>query len=180
MKLTAKQKKFAELFVQYGNASKAATEAGYSAKYANTNASKLLQNTTIQKYIDQLMADDEQRRIMDATEAVQLLTSIARGEVTETVVVGTPAGLRETEKEPGIKDRIAATKEILKRYPINQRNKELEDMTLRKLVAETEMAEAEAKQIKGDTEPNPLQIAISKNLMRLRPDYVGVDDETND
>ena len=39
-KLNARQKKFAEYYAQSGNAAESAVKAGYSAKYANTNASK--------------------------------------------------------------------------------------------------------------------------------------------
>ena len=36
--MTVKQQKFASLFVELGNASKAAKQAGYSEKYAARNA----------------------------------------------------------------------------------------------------------------------------------------------
>ena len=52
-KLTEKQKRFADYYIETGNATQAAVKAGYSKKYANTNANKLLQNTTIKNYIDE-------------------------------------------------------------------------------------------------------------------------------
>lgn len=42
-KLTPKQKNFADEYIITGNATQSAIKAGYSEKYANTNASKLLQ-----------------------------------------------------------------------------------------------------------------------------------------
>lgn len=47
IKLTEKQKRFADECIISGNATQSAIKAGYSSKYANTNASKLLQNTTM-------------------------------------------------------------------------------------------------------------------------------------
>ena len=77
-KLTEKQKKFADYYIELGNATQAAINAGYSSKYANTNASKLLQNTTIKSYIDERLSQLASERIMGAQEAVELLSSIAR------------------------------------------------------------------------------------------------------
>lgn len=51
MRLTDKQRKFCDEYLIDLNATQAAIRAGYTEKYANTNASKLLQNTTISQYI---------------------------------------------------------------------------------------------------------------------------------
>ena len=51
--VTDKQKRFCDEYLIDLNATQAAIRAGYSSKYANTNASKLLQNTTIKKYLDE-------------------------------------------------------------------------------------------------------------------------------
>ncbi|MCD8127729.1 MAG: terminase small subunit, partial [Clostridiales bacterium] len=48
--MTERQRRFCDEYIISGNATQAAIEAGYSPKYANTNAAKLLQNTTIQDY----------------------------------------------------------------------------------------------------------------------------------
>jgi len=50
-RLTAKQKRFANEYIIDLNATQAAIRAGYTSKYANTNANKLLQNTTLAEYI---------------------------------------------------------------------------------------------------------------------------------
>lgn len=46
-KLTPKQQRFVDEYLVDLNATQAAIRAGYTAKFANTNARKLLQNTTI-------------------------------------------------------------------------------------------------------------------------------------
>lgn len=82
-KLNARQKKFAEYYVQSGNAAESAVKAGYSAKYANTNASKLLQNTTIANYIRELSEKLKDERIMTAKDRQVLLSDIARDDENE-------------------------------------------------------------------------------------------------
>ena len=142
MKLTEKQKHFADEYIKSGNATQSAIEAGYSKKYANTNVSKLLQNTTIKSYLAERMKSIDSERIMSAKEAVELLTGIGRGEVRETVVVASPMGVETVEKEADLKTRISAIKEILKRYPDNDK---LMEQQLRKLTAEADIKEAQAK-----------------------------------
>lgn len=143
MKLTEKQKRFADEYIKSGNATQAAIKAGYSKKYANTNVSKLLQNTTIKSYLAERMKLIDSERIMSAKEAVELLTGIGRGEVKETVVVASPMGVETVEKEADLKTRISAIKEILKRYPDNDK---LMEQQLRKLTAEADIAEARVKE----------------------------------
>lgn len=81
--VTERQKKFSEYYAQCGNAAQSAIQAGYSKKYANTNASKLLQNTTITEYIKQLTEDAQTARIMTARERQALLSDIANDKQNE-------------------------------------------------------------------------------------------------
>lgn len=76
--MNERQKKFAEYYAQSGNAAQSAVKAGYSEKYANTNASKLLQNTTIRDYIKSLAEKVQDSRIMTAKERQVLLSDIAK------------------------------------------------------------------------------------------------------
>ena len=81
--VTERQKKFSEYYAQCGNAAQSAIQAGYSKKYANTNASKLLQNTTITEYIKQLTEDAQTARIMTARERQATLSDIAKDKQNE-------------------------------------------------------------------------------------------------
>lgn len=155
MKLTPKQKKFADEYIKTGNATQSAIEAGYSKKYANTNAPKLLQNTTLKQYIEKCMAEIASNRVMSYTEAVELLTSIARGEEKETVVVATPVSVEKVEKEADLKTRISALKEILKRYPNNDK---LIEQQIRKLSAEADIAEANAREVTDNGAANEVRV----------------------
>ena len=148
MKLTEKQKRFADEYIKSGNATQAAIVAGYSKKSAQQTGSENLLKPVIKNYIDERMRTIENNRIMTAKEAVEFLTSVVRGDVKETVVIGTPMGAEEIEKEPDVKTRISAAKEILKRYPDNDK---VMEQQLRKLTAEADIAEAKAKEYIEDS-----------------------------
>lgn len=142
MKLTEKQKRFADEYIKSGNATQSAIKAGYSRKTAAVIATENLIKPNIKNYIDARMKVIEDNRIMTAKEAVELLTGIGRGEVKETVVVAFPMGVETVEKEADLKTRISAIKEILKRYPDNDK---VMEQQLRKLTAEADMAELQVK-----------------------------------
>lgn len=80
MKLSLKQRRFADEYIKTGNATKAYISAGYSKNKANTNATKLLQNTTIKEYIKERIEQAQQDSLMSITEALAISASIARGE----------------------------------------------------------------------------------------------------
>ncbi|MFP7154053.1 terminase small subunit [Weissella paramesenteroides] len=146
MKLTEKQKRFADEYIKSGNATQAAIKAGYSKRTANRIGPENLSKLVIKDYIDERMKVIEDNRIMTAKEAVEFLTSVVRGQVKETVVIGTPMGAEEIEKEPDVKTRINAAKEILKRYPDNDK---VMEQQLRKLTAEADIAEKKVELLNG-------------------------------
>lgn len=90
MKLTERQKRFAEYYAQCGNTVQSAISAGYSEKYANSDACKILENPRVAEYIRQLTEKAQESRIMTAKERQITLSDIAK----------------ETEYEPS--DRIKA------------------------------------------------------------------------
>ena len=141
-KLTPKQRKFANEYIKSGNAEQSAIDAGYSSAYARGNAHKLVANVSIKSYIDERMKELESQKIMSAKEAIELLSSIARGEIKETVIVSTPIGTEEVQKEADFKTRISAIREILKRYPDSDK---LTEAQVRKANAEADIAAYKAK-----------------------------------
>ena len=157
MKLTEKQKRFADEYIKSGNATQAAIKAGYSKRTANRIGPENLSKLVIKDYIDERMKVIEDNRIMTAKEAVEFLTSVVRGQVKETVVIGTPMGAEEIEKEPDVKTRISAAKEILKRYPDNDK---VMEQQLRKLTAEADIAEAQAKRELSDEQNSSIEVSI--------------------
>lgn len=145
MKLTEKQKKFCDEYIKLGNATQAAINAGYAQKAAYKTGSENLSKPQLKSYIDSRLSEMASERIMGAKEAVELLSSIARAEITERVVVSTPMGVEEVDKPPDLKTRMQAIREILKRYPDNDK---LLEQQLRKVTADADIAEFKAEMIK--------------------------------
>ena len=120
-KMTPKQKRFCDEYLIDLNATQAAIRAGYSEKYAHTNATKLLQITTIKDFIAERMAEKESELIADQDEVLKYLTSVMRGKTTAEVVVveGTGDGCSEAramQKAPDEKERLKAAELLGKRY----------------------------------------------------------------
>lgn len=115
--MTLKQQRFADEYIISGNATDAAIKAGYSSKYANTNASKLLQNTTIKSYIDERLAQLASEKIADQQEVLGYLTSVMRGETQEQTLISIgELGQTITDIDVGAKDRIKAAELLGKRH----------------------------------------------------------------
>ncbi|WP_058206173.1 terminase small subunit, partial [Lactococcus lactis] len=131
------------------NATQAAINAGYSKRTARSQGQRLLTNVDIKNYIDERMEQLASERIMGAQEILERLTLIAKAEITETVVVASADGYAEVEKPPDFKTQIQAMKELLKRYPGNDK---LLEQTLRKLTAEADIAEFKAAMIQSATD----------------------------
>ncbi|MEG0133853.1 MAG: terminase small subunit [Clostridium sp.] len=121
MKLTPKQKAFADYYIETGNATEAARKAGYKGKNLNRIASENLSKLDIKNYIDEKMKELEDKRIAKADEVLKYLTKVIRGEETEQVVVTENIGdfmseARVVNKELSAKDKIKAAELLGKRY----------------------------------------------------------------
>lgn len=116
-KMTVKQMRFCDEYLIDLNATQAAIRAGYSEKYANTNASKLLQITTIKDFIAQRMAEKESKLIADQDEVLKYLTAVMRGKSEASVLARDEDGAdRVIEKHPDEKERLKAAELLGKRY----------------------------------------------------------------
>ena len=145
MKLTEKQRRFVDYYVETGNASEAARRAGYSEKTAGWIGQENLQKPTIKAAIDARLKELEDKRIAKADEVMQFLTSTLRGEVKEerVVVEGTGEGRSDARiitVQVSARDRLEAAKSLLKRYPMQLDAKE-QKLRLQKLEAEMRAAE---------------------------------------
>lgn len=148
-KLSVKQQKFADLYIETGNATQSAIDAGYAKKSARSVGSENLTKPDIKEYIDKHMTEMADKRIMSAQDALELLTRIANGEEKETKVVATQFDVSEVEVSADLKTKIAAVKEILKRYPTEN---PLTKAQIRKLEAEADIKEAQAAEAKNMTD----------------------------
>ncbi|WP_337378658.1 terminase small subunit [Mitsuokella jalaludinii] len=145
MKLTEKQRRFVDYYVETGNASEAARRAGYSEKTAGWIGQENLQKPTIKAAVDARLRELEGKRIAKADEVLQFLTSILRGKVKEerVVVEGTGEGRSDARiitVQVSARDRLEAAKSLLKRYPMQLDAKE-QKLKLQKLEAEIRAAE---------------------------------------
>ena len=142
-KLTVKQQKFCDEYIKSGNATEAALKAGYRSRTAYSIGNENLKKPELKKYIEEKIKEIESAKLATAKETLEYLTSVMRGEQTETVV--TAKGLYKNV-EVSAKDRITAAKELLKRYPIDPLSK----MQLRKINAEADLTEARVKAMQGN------------------------------
>lgn len=84
-KLTQKQQKFIDYYVETGNATEAARRAGYDAKTDRALESIGSENLRkLEVYIKERMKPAQDKRIADADEVLQYLTAVMRGEVKDT------------------------------------------------------------------------------------------------
>lgn len=145
MKLTEKQRRFVDYYVETGNASEAARRAGYAEKAAYRTGSENLRKPQVKAAIDARLKELEDKRIATADEVLQFLTSTLRGEVKEerVVVEGTGEGRSDARiitVQVSARDRLEAAKSLLKRYPMQLDAKE-QKLKLQKLEAEIRAAE---------------------------------------
>lgn len=145
MKLTEKQRRFVDYYIETGNASEAARRAGYAEKAAYRTGSENLRKPQVKAAIDARLKALEDKRIAKADEVLQFLTSTLRGEVKEerVVVEGTGEGRSDARiitMQVSARDRLDAAKSLLKRYPMQLDAKE-QKLRLQKLEAEIRAAE---------------------------------------
>lgn len=109
VKLSARHKKFAELYAESGNGTDAYRQVfnTHNDNTARTNGSKLLANPNIFAYIQQLIEEADNKQIAKAREVLQYLTGVMRG--TEKDSFGLDASLA---------DRTRAAELLGKRYGI--------------------------------------------------------------
>ena len=143
-KLTEKQKRFADYYIETGNGAEAARLAGYKGKNLNNIASENLAKLGIKNYIDEKLEKMSSQRIASANEVMELLTSAARGELEEEVVVVEGegdgcSGARTIKKQIGARDRIKAAELLGKRYRLWTDKLEVKGMVPVMIVGEDEL-----------------------------------------
>lgn len=111
-KLTQKQRRFIDEYIISGNATQAAIKAGYSKRTARKIGQENLTKPDIKTEIARRNAEIQSEKTADMTEVMEYLTSVMRGEQTESVATakGVFSGV-----EISAKDRIKAAELIGKR-----------------------------------------------------------------
>lgn len=81
--LNEKQKRFCEEYIKDLNGKQAAIRAGYSNKTANEQASRLLTNVNVQKYLKSLREEQKIECIISANEVIEELAKIGKANITD-------------------------------------------------------------------------------------------------
>jgi phage terminase small subunit len=105
VKLTPKQKAFADEYLICGNAAEAARKAGYSEKTATVIGSENLSKPNILEYIAERQKQIEDSRIANIKEVLEFYSSVLRGEIKD-----------QFDMDASLSDRLAAGRELMKRY----------------------------------------------------------------
>nr|DAP57123.1 MAG TPA: Terminase small subunit [Caudoviricetes sp.]DAZ82703.1 MAG TPA: Terminase small subunit [Caudoviricetes sp.] len=118
--MTDRQQKFADEYIIDCNASRAYKAAYPGVKkdsVAGAAGARLLKNVRIKAYIEEKLAEISSQKTAKATEVMEYLTSVMRGEHTEEIPILCGDGCQElTEKAVGAKERLKAAELIGKRY----------------------------------------------------------------
>lgn len=119
--MTDRQKRFCDEYLIDCNATQAAIRAGYSEKFAHTNANKLLQVTTIKAFIKKELEQIRSSKIATIEEIMIYLTAVMRGESSSEIVIVEGIGdgcsnARTMTKAPDEKERLKAAELLGKRY----------------------------------------------------------------
>lgn len=93
-KLTEKQKRFIDYYIETGNASESCKMAGYKGKNLNRLGSQNL--SKLDKFIKEKLEEKENQRIASQDEVLQYLTKVMRGE--EKDQFGLDASLQDRTK----------------------------------------------------------------------------------
>ena len=105
MKLTPKQKAFADEYLICENVTEAAKKAGYSGKTAAVIGNENLKKPNVLEYIAERQKQIDDSRIADVKEVMQFYSAVLRGEVKD-----------QFDMDAALSDRIAAGKELMKRF----------------------------------------------------------------
>ncbi|MET1957755.1 terminase small subunit [Enterococcus faecalis] len=119
MRMTEKQKRFCDFYIETGNTKEAAIRAGYSEKTAKQIGQENLTKPDLRAYIDERLAELKNERTADAQEVLEYLTAVMRGEYKEATLIGVGEGAQAVvDIDVGAKDRLKAAELLGKRHAL--------------------------------------------------------------
>ena len=148
--LNQRQKLFASEYIKLGNGTQAAINAGYSERTASSQSERLLRNVEIKSFIQGEVEKMHSENIMDAKEALSILSDIARGKRDEEVLMMNPVTgeVERVTKKADNNTVIKAITEILKRYPTAKQAEKLQ-LEIEKLKSQIDGDEGQDEKIAG-------------------------------
>lgn len=111
-KLTEKQKRFIDYYIETANATESARRAGYSVKTAKNIGAENL--TKLNKFIQKKLQEKENSRIASQEEVLEYLTRVMRGEEKD-----------QFDLDASLQDRTKCAELLGKRYGTFTDKKEL-------------------------------------------------------
>lgn len=147
--MTLKQKKFCDYYLESGNATEAATKAGYSKKTAYRTGADNLKKPQIKSYIEERTKQMDEERIAKPQEVLEYLTRVMNGQE-----------LDQFGLDAALSDRTKAAELLAKRYrlfdakdtrTLSEIEKEKEKLQLEYQKLQNEKLKAEIAKITGPT-----------------------------
>lgn len=115
--ISPKQKRWADLYIISGNATKAAIEAGYKASNARGTGYELRTNPHVAAYLRMLVDEQSQDVVASRDEVLRHLSTVARGLAKEETIITVyedgKAKLKHATKKVSIKDQLVALNRLL-------------------------------------------------------------------
>ena len=105
--LNQKQIRFVQEYMKTNNVRQSAIKAGYGAKTASVQGSRLLSNVKVSAYINAINERLESDKIADIQEVMEYLTSVMRGEKKD-----------QLDLDASLGDRTRAASELAKRLDV--------------------------------------------------------------
>lgn len=128
-KMTERQRRFVDFFIETGNATEAARRAGYSEKTAYSIGNENMNKPEIMKAIHTRLRRMEDRRVADAQSVMHFLSEAMRGEIEEKICIvesrsdGSKA-TRQIKKQTSVRDRLRAAELLMRRYGLDMSDEE--------------------------------------------------------
>lgn len=114
-RMSERQKAFSDYYIETLNQTEAAKRAGYSEKTARSIGSENLTKPNIKEYIDLRLAQMEEARVASASEVLEYLTRVMRGEEKD-----------QFDMDASLQDRTKAAELLGKRYRLFIDKQEIE------------------------------------------------------
>ena len=180
MKLTPKQKRFADEYIKTGNATQSAIEAGYSKKTARSVGSENLTKHDISEYIAKRLEKIDKEKIAEQKEILEFMTRVMRRQEKEQVtnvlkkpIVLTVHGsgddntyekvvneevVEVSEVAGSVGDAVRAADLLSKLIKPSKEETSYEDDKARKMKAEADIAEANAREVTDNGTANEIRV----------------------
>lgn len=113
--MSERQKAFCDYYLETLNRTDAAKKAGYSEKTARSMGSENLTKPNIKEYIELRLAQMEEKRVASASEVLEYLTRVMRGEEKD-----------QFDMDASLQDRTKAAELLGKRYRLFIDKQEIE------------------------------------------------------